>query len=94
MRKGGYKIIDLKDNNFTVGGSSITIPGIYEAIENSHRKAILLSGIVIGGIERNDRFVTFGIVSTDYIASVAVSDTANVLQCTVKADDSVKFTEI
>lgn len=55
MKNGGYKIIDLRDNNLTAVGT--TIKGVYEAIEHSYRKPLLLSGIVIDGVEKNDAFV-------------------------------------
>lgn len=53
---GGYKIIDFKDINITTGGS-VTVVGVYESIESSHRKALLISGLTIDGVEKNDCFV-------------------------------------
>lgn len=94
MKNGGYKIVDLKDNNFTIGGSAITIPGIYNEIESNHRKAVLLSGIVISGVEKPDRFVTFGVESGDYVAVIAISGSADVLKITVTDDDSVTFANV
>lgn len=55
MKNGGYKIIDLHDNNLTA--VSTIIKGVYEDIKNSYRKPLLLSGIVIDGVEKNDAFV-------------------------------------
>ena len=54
--KGGYKLIDLKDSKLTVGGEGVTVKGIYNSIENSYNKPLILTGIHIGGIERNDVF--------------------------------------
>lgn len=54
---GGYKIIDFKDTNITTE-NGITVTGTYEALENNHRKAILISGIVIDGVEKPDCFVS------------------------------------
>lgn len=53
---GGYKIIDFKDNNITTE-AGITVIGTYESIESSHRKALMISGIVIDGVEKPDCFV-------------------------------------
>lgn len=65
MVKGGYKIIDFKDINI-VTGTGATVTGIYESIEESHRKAILISGITIDGIEKPDCFVDCEIADSNY----------------------------
>lgn len=62
--KGGYKIIDLKNNDLT---SSNTIDGVYDAIEGNYGKPILLSGIVIDGVEKDDIFVNIEVSGSDYI---------------------------
>lgn len=74
--KGGYKLIDLKDSKFTVDGDGITIKGIYNSIENSYNKPLILTGINIGGIEKNDVFVDFAVNSGSYVASI--SDTEKI----------------
>lgn len=68
MKNGGYKIIDLKDTNLTTSASA-TLSGIYEAIENNYRKAILLSGIVIDGVKKADAFVTVDVANSNYLIS-------------------------
>lgn len=65
MLKGGYKIIDFKDVNITTG-AGVTVTGIYEDIEKSHRKAILLSGITIDGVEKPDCFVDCEVTDGNY----------------------------
>lgn len=62
---GGYKIIDFKDINLVTGTAS-TIAGVYDAIESNHRKAILISGIVIDGVKMADSFVELSVVSANY----------------------------
>lgn len=57
MIKGGYKIIDFQDVNLT-SDAGVTVVGTYEAIEGSHRKPLLISGITIDGVEKNDCFVS------------------------------------
>lgn len=52
-KTGGYQIIDLKNNDLL---SLSSLAGIYDAIEGNYRKAILLSGIVISGVEKSDIF--------------------------------------
>lgn len=55
MIKGGYHVLDFQDKNITTTG--VVIPGIYEGIEGSYRKAILASGITLNGVEQRDTFV-------------------------------------
>lgn len=57
MRKGGYKIIDLHDTQFTVG-TAMMIAGIHDAIEGSYRKPLLISGLTVAGVEYADAYVT------------------------------------
>lgn len=56
MLKGGYKIIDFKDNNLTTE-TPVVITGIYNDIENNYRKPLLISGITIDGVEKPDCFI-------------------------------------
>lgn len=87
--KGGYKLIDLKDSKFTVGSGDITIKGIYNSIENSYNKPLILTGINIGGIEKNDVFVHFAVNSESYVANI--SDTEKI---TITKADLVTITTI
>lgn len=64
--KGGYKIIDLKGTNLTTA-EAVTITGIYDKIENSYHKPLLLSGIVIDDVEKNDVYVQPQLSSTSYV---------------------------
>lgn len=67
MIKGGYKIIDFKDTPFETGGSTMTIDGIYDTVEASYRKPLLLSGLNIDSIERNDVYATPINLGNDYV---------------------------
>lgn len=66
MIKGGYKIIDFKDTPFEVGGATMRIEGIYDSIEASYRKSILLSGLVVEGKEVNDIFAAPVVNESNY----------------------------
>ena len=72
--KGGYKLIDLKDNKLTVGGEGVTVKGIYNSIENSYNKPLILTGINIGGVERNDIFIDFSVNSGNYVANISTTE--------------------
>ena len=87
--KGGYKLIDLKDNKFTVGGSGIPVKGIYNSIENSYNKPLILTGINIGGVEKNDVFVDFNDDSGSYVANISATE-----KITITNADLVTITAI
>lgn len=72
--KGGYKLIDLKDSKLTVGGNGVTVKGIYNSIESSYNKPLILTGINIGGIERNDVFINFSDDSGSYAANISATE--------------------
>ena len=72
--KGGYKLIDLKDIKLTVGGEGVTVKGIYNSIENSYNKPLILTGINIGGIERNDVFIDFTVNSGSYVTNISSTE--------------------
>ena len=72
--KGGYKLIDLKDSKLTVGGEGVNVKGIYNSIENSYNKPLILTGINIGGIERNDIFINFSYDSGNYVANISATE--------------------
>lgn len=56
--KGGYKLIDFKDVNI-VADTPTTITGVYNAIENNYRKPLLITGLTIDGVEKEDTFINF-----------------------------------
>lgn len=46
MYKGGYQIVDFKDEVLT-SGNATTITGVYSRIKNNNRKVFLLSGLTV-----------------------------------------------
>lgn len=70
MFKGGYKIIDLKDTPFTAGGAAMMIDGIYDAIEASYRKPIMLAGLNVGGLEYGAAYVVPTVTESAYTITV------------------------
>lgn len=78
MTKGGYQIIDLKNKQLT-SGTGMVYEGIYDLIEGT-RKAILVSGLNVGGTEYHDTFVDFTVngsnfEGTIYGKTITISDT-------------------
>ena len=55
--KGGYKLIDLEKNDMLSIEVGVVIKGIHKAIESSYGKPLLLTGIVIDGVEKNDVYI-------------------------------------
>lgn len=81
-RKGGYKIINLKDIEITTN-EPVHIDGIYEAIESTN-KAILLSGAVVDKIELDDFYILFESSANASFVGVEGDN-----QITVKDDDTL-----
>lgn len=91
MFKGGYKLIDFKETNITLNEIS-TIKGVYEAIENNYRKPTLITGLVIGNVEKEDTFVNFEHKENAYNGLLGM--TANKVLCiTITNKDAVTITE-
>lgn len=70
---GGYKIIDLDGRSLTLGGDSVTIPGIFEQVSES-KKATLIENLTItnDGVTISTRpfFADFVLVQEVLTASV------------------------
>lgn len=57
---GGYKIIDLRGTNLVTGAEAPPkISGIYNAIESGINKPLMLTGIVINGVDKQTAYVKF-----------------------------------
>ena len=91
MNVGGYQIIDFNGYDFTSANHSVVIDGIYEKIEGT-MKPILLTGVVLDGVEQRNAFVnlevyegTYRIMSSyysgGYIVNITISDN-DVVTCT------------
>lgn len=68
-RKGGYKIIDLKNKPLKLN-IGMVYDGIYEEIEST-TKSILISGLNIDGEEIKDFYCVPRLQGTDYIFTYA-----------------------
>lgn len=76
MINGGYKIISLSS------------PTVHDDIENNYLKAIMLTDIVIDGIEKPDIFVSeYSVVSGNFVFDVYDKTV------TVTADNEVTYTD-
>lgn len=84
-RNGGYKIIDFKDVNIQTG-ESVVVAGTYESIESSYRKALMISGVTIDGVEKNDCFVDCAFADNSFTFS-AYGKTF-----TITNDDTISLT--
>lgn len=89
--KGGYKLVDL--NNVNIEPDAVTaavVPGAYDAIEASHRKRIVVTGLVVDGVEQNDREVDFVSTEAGFVATLVMPEAAYIF--TVDDDDKVTLT--
>lgn len=91
MTKGGYQIIDLKNHNHTSGVGAIH-EDIYDKIEGT-TKPILLSGIVVNGVEYHDAYIFPCVNGSNYVAIVGENPTTNErIVINIEDTDVVTFT--
>lgn len=90
--KGGYKILDLKGHNFTVGGAKIKIDDIYNAVEASYGKLLVIENYLIAGVEKNARTLQIGVDNGAFVSIVGLDATLSYgLYIKIEADDNVSF---
>ena len=93
--RGGYQIIDFQNIPITTGTEE-TIPGIYEMIEGSYRKATMISGLVLNGIELPNFFCKLTKGRDSYIGTIGIEVTneTSVIETTItiSVDDGVTIT--
>lgn len=92
MFKGGYKLIDFKENNIVLT-TPTTIKGVYDAIEHNYRKPTLITGLVIGSVEKEDIFVNFEHGENVYNGLLGMTANDKVLFITITNEDVVTITE-
>ena len=68
MTHGGYQIIDLKNTTLKVD-TGTKIDGVYNKIKST-RKAILISGLNVGGTEYHDTFVELTVSGTNFTGTI------------------------
>lgn len=71
MRKGGYRIINLKGTYFT-SGTAAKVTGAYESANNPYDKATMISGLVVAGVEYPDFYAPFIASSGKMTTSVVI----------------------
>lgn len=89
--KGGYKIIDFKDVNITIGSDAVTIKGIYESLESNYRKPTLCTNLVINENEKCARYVVFGVNGTSFVGKTIIDDVVSTI--TITDSDQVTITQ-
>lgn len=92
MFKGGYKLIDFKENNIALTVPT-TIKGVYDAIEHNYRKPTLITGLVIGNVEKEDTFVNFEHGENEYSGLLGMTASDKVLFIKITNEDAVTITE-
>ena len=91
--KGGYKLIDFKETNITVGGDAVTIAGVYNAIESAYRKQIVLTGLSIGGVEHRDVFCNLEHGENVYYGLFGMTANNKFLFISITNENAVTITE-
>lgn len=90
MARGGYQVLDIKNKDLTIGEAT-EITGTYETLEGNYRKAILLSNLVIGGVEYPNRFVEFGTEQSKFVTHLSIDGGVTQLKLTIDDNDMVKI---
>lgn len=78
--KGGYIIVSLASLDIVSSGATKEVKGIYEKIEGSYGKPILLTDIVLDGVEKHDIFVMAEVVGTNYVINGVYGKQINITQ--------------
>lgn len=92
MFKGGYKLIDFKETNIDLNKATF-IKGVYDAIEHSYRKPTIITGLVIGNVEKGDTIVNFEHTENGYNGLLGITANNKVLFITITDDDDVTITQ-
>ena len=92
MFKGGYKLIDFKENKIVLT-TPTTIKGVYDAIEHNYRKPTLITGLVIENVEKGDTFVNFEHGENVYNGLLGMTTNDKALFITITNNDVVTITE-
>lgn len=93
--KGGYKIVSLNGNDLT-SADPFTIDGLYASLENSYKKPILVTEIVIDGEKEQDAYAVvkknesgYSIEVYGYALTVTDEDAVTSTQITLDAVTSI-----
>lgn len=78
--KGGYIIVSLASLDIASSGATKEVKGIYEKLEGSYGKPILLTDIVVDGVEKHDIFVMAEVVGTNYVINGVYGKQINITQ--------------
>ena len=81
---GGYQILNFNNVSLT-SGSGVKIEGVYDTLEGNYRKPILISGLVIEGIEQVSTFSQFVVADGSYKTELAQGSIV------ITDDDTVSF---
>lgn len=87
--KGGYKLISLDKIDMLEIEIGVEIAGIHKAIESSYGKPLLLTGIVIDGVEKEDVYIgEMKVIEGSFVFK------AYGYEITISAEDEVEAVEI
>lgn len=89
MFKGGYHIVDFKNSKFTTEKTTNIINGVYESIEGSYGKPLVLTGLNLNSKEYKDAFISVRIQESKYII-----DSLYGLKITIDNTDAVNVVNV
>lgn len=87
--RGGYIIADFKKTALT-SGTQASIEGLFNSVSSPYKKPVMVSGLVIGGVEYPAFYAVFVKNANNYEAQVSINGTA--LTIVVTPEDGVTVT--
>lgn len=87
--RGGYIIADFKKTALT-SGTQASIEGLFNSVSNPYKKPVMVSGLVVGGVEYPAFYAVFVKNSNNYEAQAAINGTS--LTIVVTPDNNVTVT--
>lgn len=84
---GGYKILNFLNQNFAESGSSITVPGLFEALESNLNKPCMICAFSIASVDHKAEYVSVAVSGSDFVLTAGTGETY-----TVTDEDEVTYT--
>lgn len=88
-RKGGYKIINLKDVNL-LEDTPIKVSGIYDEIEGT-RKPILIENLTIDGVEQESCYCPISVNYSNFDLPIGFTTSGEIKYISIDGEDNITY---
>lgn len=86
--RGGYIIADFKKTALT-SGTQASIEGLFNSVSNPYKKPVMVSGLVVDGVEYPAFYAVFVKNSNNYEAQASINGTAFTIVVTPNSNVTV-----